>query len=75
MRLRACGEAARVHACPSFERPTYFEPRPERVQTALPGMQATVRMPCNPRGRTGISGRGKLPSYGPNHEVAVVVTR
>ncbi|XP_076316396.1 transient receptor potential cation channel subfamily M member-like 2 isoform X3 [Tachypleus tridentatus] len=32
-------------------------------------------VPRNPRGRTGLRGRGALPRWGPNHYVIVVVTR
>jgi ADP-ribose pyrophosphatase len=32
-------------------------------------------IPFNPRGRTGISGRGKLGRWGPNHAADPIVTR
>ena len=32
-------------------------------------------MPLNPRGRTGLSGRGLLGKFGPNHAADTVVTR
>ena len=32
-------------------------------------------LPLNPIGRTGITGRGLLPSWGPNHAVDPIVTR
>ena len=31
--------------------------------------------PLNPRGRTGLRGRGNLPRWGPNHAEALLVTR
>lgn len=31
--------------------------------------------PLNPMGRTGLLGKGLLPRWGPNHSVAIVVTR
>ena len=37
--------------------------------------RVTDRRPLNPIGRTGISGRGLLPSWGPNHAVDPIVTR
>ncbi|KHJ42257.1 hypothetical protein D918_07596 [Trichuris suis] len=31
--------------------------------------------PLNPKGRTGIRGRGNLPRYGPNHQIIAIFTR
>ena len=33
------------------------------------------RMPRNPRGRTGLRGRGVLPEPGPNHRIEAIITR
>lgn len=37
----------------------------------------TVRdgVPFNPRGRTGLAGRGSLPRWGPNHAEALLISR
>ena len=32
-------------------------------------------LPLNPRGRTGLAGRGSLPRWGPNHAEALLITR
>lgn len=34
-----------------------------------------VNLPRNPMGRTGMSGRGALPQWGPNHHIFAVITR
>lgn len=35
----------------------------------------TCNLPLNPRGRTGVRGRGKLLKWGPNHNAMIVITR
>ena len=51
----------------SFESPILIAARLETPDA--------VPLPHNPRGRTGIRGRGELPNWGPNHEVITLVTR
>jgi hypothetical protein len=41
----------------------------------LQGDYLTDPLPLNPRGRTGLQGRGVLGRFGPNHAVDPVVTR
>ena len=60
-------ERARLQVVPSFESPVGFDG----------GVDGTGRapLPLNPRGRTGVQGKGALAQWGPHHEVHVLVTR
>ena len=57
------------------ERTTYIGgPRGAKLATAI-SFDAAGGMPLNPRGRTGLSGRGLLGKWGPNHAADPIVTR
>ena len=57
------------------ERTTYIGgPRGAKLATAI-SFDAADGMPLNPRGRTGLSGRGLLGKWGPNHAADPIVTR
>ena len=44
------------------------------ITTGVYGIDEIGR-PMNPRGRTGVSGKGNLKRWGPNHQGDVIVTR
>ncbi len=45
-----------------------------RVHVAR-GNQGIRGLPLNPRGRSGLAGRGLLPHWGPNHVIVIAITR
>lgn len=38
-------------------------------------IDSRTHRPLNPRGRTGVSGRGVLGRWGPNHDTRIIITR
>ncbi|XP_076098368.1 transient receptor potential cation channel subfamily M member-like 2 isoform X1 [Mytilus galloprovincialis] len=55
----------------NIDRKTYIKQDGVKVKYQLD----TCNLPINPRGRTGLRGRGRLHRWGPNHNVMVVITR
>ncbi|VDD76862.1 unnamed protein product [Mesocestoides corti] len=46
----------------------------ERVHVSR-GLQCARGLPLNPRGRSGLGGKGLLPHWGPNHVIVLALTR
>ena len=55
----------------SYEGPISFV----RQRSQGVGEQSNISPPLNPRGRTGVCGKGALPKWGCNHEMHVLITR
>ncbi|KHJ42063.1 hypothetical protein D918_07786 [Trichuris suis] len=60
-------------ACPTFN---YYGRNIDRRSATFGTYKVNDKCdPLNPRGRTGLHGRGRLLRFGPNHRVAVIISR
>ena len=70
----ACNTLIIIHVCPAVQTADFSARRSYAYGEGGLGVSPDGR-PLNPKGRTGMSGRGLLGKWGPNHAADPIVTR